>query len=76
MTKPLVIKFLGGSLRIIGRNDEYKDPSGSIKQYEKSKIMLAVGGQKQSFEIPKDAYDCLRAALAEQEVQQKLQDWE
>lgn len=75
MSKPLVRKFLGGQFKFIGRNDEYKDPSGSTKQYEMTKVMLVIGGQKQAFEIPKEAFDSLVEFLTEPEIQQKLKDW-
>jgi len=76
MTKPLVVPYLGGSIKIVQKGDEYKDPSGSVKQYEKAKIMIAHGGAKQAFELPKEAWDTITEKLHDPDVQKKLQDWE
>ena len=67
--------FPGGSLKFVAPGDTYKDPTGNEKGYDRCKIVIAIVGAKQPFEITREAYDALVRYLQEEDVKKKMRDW-
>jgi hypothetical protein len=75
MAKPFTKMILGGSIKVSGKGDTYKDPAGNEKMYEKSSIKISMVGMKQPLEMTSDMWKQLQIVMQDSAVKEKLKDW-
>jgi hypothetical protein len=74
MSKPIVRKIMGGSLKFCAPGDVYVF-DGKEQRYEKTKAVFAIAGVKGAVEIPKDVFEAITKFLADPDVKLKMRDW-